>query len=648
MDIKDFRSKYPQYADVPDEKLTASVHAKFYSDMPLEDFTKKFNPAAAGPSTAEKIGGAARSLYGGLTLGFADEIEAGIGAAYDKIVNKEDFKRRYSERKADINAAQKEYTQNNRVLSAGLELAGGLPTAIAGGAGLLGAKVVQQIPKFARLPVVGAAFGGTAGMGASDTVAGLPAEAARGAVIGGATAAALPLVVKGVGYAAGKVRDAFPAAAGTTAQRKVTQALMRDKLSPEEAASMLDRMGPQATLADVGGANTLGLARAATAFPGKAKSAAANMLDERQAAQSERLRDELQNIFGKTRYREYADELGVAQREASRPLYAKAYEKNIELDDEFRELLRRPTVQNAAKRAYRIAADEGDKIPESLDWTAIASVPTKVLDYTKRGLDEIIENNTDDFGRVRGGEGRAAAILKSKLLEKTDAANADYAAARKAYAGPEALKRASRKGTNFFREGADDLETDFSRLSESEREAFRVGAMQALRNKISSSSDTADTTKKLFSTPALREKLKTIFPEAKSFDSFKSFMEREQTFFRTRAQVLGGSPTARIEAEKLDALADPGVISSALSGNLGTAAVSAMRKLAGGPRPLAEPVSEELAPLLFGPGGGASLRQLLEAQKIRALRGTARENLGRGLTLGIGNTTAGLLGTRGF
>ena len=41
MDIKEIRAKYPQYSDIPDEKLLQGLHAKFYSDIPYEQFSSK-------------------------------------------------------------------------------------------------------------------------------------------------------------------------------------------------------------------------------------------------------------------------------------------------------------------------------------------------------------------------------------------------------------------------------------------------------------------------------------------------------------------------------------------------------------------------------------------------------------------------------
>ena len=40
-DIKEIRSKYPQYNDLSDQQLADGLHAKYYSDMPVNDFYSK-------------------------------------------------------------------------------------------------------------------------------------------------------------------------------------------------------------------------------------------------------------------------------------------------------------------------------------------------------------------------------------------------------------------------------------------------------------------------------------------------------------------------------------------------------------------------------------------------------------------------------
>lgn len=42
MNIVEFREKYPQYEDIPDEQLAAALHKKHYSDMPKEAFDEQF------------------------------------------------------------------------------------------------------------------------------------------------------------------------------------------------------------------------------------------------------------------------------------------------------------------------------------------------------------------------------------------------------------------------------------------------------------------------------------------------------------------------------------------------------------------------------------------------------------------------------
>jgi len=41
MDIQEIRAKFPQYNDLPDEQLVQGLHAKYYSDIPYQEFTSK-------------------------------------------------------------------------------------------------------------------------------------------------------------------------------------------------------------------------------------------------------------------------------------------------------------------------------------------------------------------------------------------------------------------------------------------------------------------------------------------------------------------------------------------------------------------------------------------------------------------------------
>ncbi len=75
MNINDFRKQYPQYDGVDDDKLSKSLHQKYYSNVPYEDFSAKFNPGA-DPSMFDTVKDALTSreafqMYGSAAGGLA-------------------------------------------------------------------------------------------------------------------------------------------------------------------------------------------------------------------------------------------------------------------------------------------------------------------------------------------------------------------------------------------------------------------------------------------------------------------------------------------------------------------------------------------------------------------------------------------------
>lgn len=88
MNITEIRQKYPMYSDLSDQQLVDGLHAKYYSDMPKEEFYSKVGLSSAKPTPAEesdKIGDAllqkgkeaAGAVTGG-ALGLADFVYGGI------------------------------------------------------------------------------------------------------------------------------------------------------------------------------------------------------------------------------------------------------------------------------------------------------------------------------------------------------------------------------------------------------------------------------------------------------------------------------------------------------------------------------------------------------------------------------------------
>jgi hypothetical protein len=102
MNIQEVRAKYPQYSDLSDEALAKGLHAKFYADMPFEQFSAKIGlgpdksvPDSAAPPAPsaepqktlaqradEKLTGAAEaglSLLSGATSGLVGRVGGTLG-----------------------------------------------------------------------------------------------------------------------------------------------------------------------------------------------------------------------------------------------------------------------------------------------------------------------------------------------------------------------------------------------------------------------------------------------------------------------------------------------------------------------------------------------------------------------------------------
>ena len=133
-----------------------------------------------------KIGGMARAVLQGLSFGTADEAEA----AFRSLMGDET----YAENVKEIRNEIKQFAKENPKTAIGLEIAGSLPTAIAGGAGLarLGVKGALKVAG-----IEGAAYGaGSAEGGVLDRAKSAATTGLTSAVLGKAGDVILPNVSK--------------------------------------------------------------------------------------------------------------------------------------------------------------------------------------------------------------------------------------------------------------------------------------------------------------------------------------------------------------------------------------------------------------------------------------------------------------------
>lgn len=151
------------------------------------------------------------------------------------------------------------------------------------------------------------------------------------------------------------------------------------------------------------------------------------------------------------------DDALAARSRAARPAYEAALDnRDPFITDELRSLLARPSMQEAWTAARRLAADEGRDLPQLFATDAAGKVRVTTVpdwrswDYIKRGLDSVIESNTNEFGKVNA-IGRSALQIKRDMLAVLDQANPEYASARAIYGGAsDAVDQVTKGGVGFL------------------------------------------------------------------------------------------------------------------------------------------------------------------------------------------------------
>jgi hypothetical protein len=238
------------------------------------------------------------------------------------------------------------------------------------------------------------------------------------------------------------------------------------------------------------------------------------------------------------------DDLIQTRQAAAAPLYAKVTRMQVDADPELAAILGAAEKLGAGKVARDIAT--ASRTPYTLaetEWSASGGrLSMRDLDQMKQGLDTLIAKQTDPAGKV-SPLGTQLQGLKTDLLKKLDdATGGAYKQARDAFAGPSALMDATQKGRAVM--NADDASTTalLRGMSESEKEAFRVGAFEALRTKLGRPGGQTEVLG-MWKDRILREKLQNLFPNERAFREFAATIEREGKL-KGMESVVGGSQTA--------------------------------------------------------------------------------------------------------
>jgi hypothetical protein len=516
------------------------------------------------------------------------------------------------------------------------ELVGSLPAGELGAIGT-GARAVKAAPIVSRIfqsAAPATVFGGlqAAGKSEGETSVDIMADAARGAALSGILGAG----ATGVGSIFGAVGRNVGARgsqriAANEAQKELSKALYRDVPSGSifetpgvvstpagRGIARLQTLGPEARVVDIGGESTRRLADLLTTLPGKAQRQFQTAVEQRQAGRAGRLVTAADEALGTSgaQYGQTLGELETRKVAESKPFYDQLRDVTIPVDDELFGMLK-SAGNEALKKSQRLARLAGEDqlsisnaLKDTRDLLTNVSIPgTQVnfnsLDHVKQALYDLEQK----FAKAgENQESAAFGSLRKRLTAKLDSMSpvddagiSIYRQARNAYAGPAQLADAVESGRNALSGKTVELSDVISNLSDSEMEGFRIGALQALREKVGKEAGQTELLK-MWKEPATSDKLKLIFGD--NYRQFAADVAKERQL-KMMEKVGQGSKTASMLFGAQD-LGMPGIeaagqaATAAKTGDIGSLVTGAKKLVAGTAMP--EATRNQLARLLLARG----------------------------------------------
>ena len=533
------------------------------------------NAIETGVVTPQSIG----QYLQGATLNFSDELLGTLNSLFGKkpgVISQAAKESGYGEitpRQAGIGLerlALEQTASEKPIRSIAEQVVGGAIPAIA-------SKGTTLPLTLGKAAVQGFKSGLVGGFGAAE---GSPEQQAISTGISGVTglvaAPALQLgarVVKNVSQPIIKSMFADPDVTGLQASRNlIKEALQSDVGSVDEAINtVLQKSGKPYTLADIG-PNTRAYLDAVSLIPSPAKQTAKKFLEQRDKGISARLTSDLQDAFGtKASFFDEFNALKVARTDLGKKMYANAFNKQVPVNRELTDLLGRPSVQQAYARGINIAQEKGIKVPNvvvnaqgqlvTAENKLVNTVDTEFLHYVKMGLDDLVYTGKSPSSGIGNTQLNSIKDTRSQFLNYIDKNNPSYKSARNYWADDTATMDAMQEGRKFLKANPDQLKADIKKMSTSEKEAFRLGAMSDLIERVGGQSTdtvvpmTANVARNLLKDPKRVSLIKATFPDNElgqnKFNQFIKNFQTEMEMKSTSGQVLAGSQTAsRQEAAK--------------------------------------------------------------------------------------------------
>jgi hypothetical protein len=566
--------------DAPDEKtawkMASDVHKAAPQESPAMQAGRKADFTVGGVPVGSSVQGAINALQGP-TMGFLDELVGAAAAPFGK----------YKEARDYVRGATQQFRQEypipaavtSAMTSAPMMLIGGAPVAAAKGVIAPAATTVGRLLTAGK---VGAIQGGVSGAGEStaEDMGGIAADAAKHAAQGGALGVAGQGVLGAVGAVGGNVlQRASQTSAADYARTKLAEALSRSSggipvrpggaASPSRAAD-IQFLGPEATIADVSGQAGKRLLDLLATLPGKTKDLTEQLIRGRQTGRTERIMTAADEALG-TQGKGFVSSLNAleaTQKAAQAPFRAQLEGLSVRADDDLMKILNREPA--AFKAAADLARREGE-LPIDLSKLKVGDdIPFDALDTVKKALWTIAEKEKVNFAATaesRAVNGiRVALTNKMDQLSPRDAGGSIYKQARDAFAGPAELRSAIEAGRGSMKTDAIGIGELMKGMSASELEAFRVGALQSLRDKVGTEAGQTSLLN-MWKNTGTSDKLKEIF--GNDYKKFASGIAKEAKLKELETVGRGSQSAERLlGAEDLSLMPAVGqAVAGAVQGN---------------------------------------------------------------------------------
>lgn len=516
--------------------------------------------------------GAAGSVVEGLTLGWGDELLAGMMSPLAAYQADTTIPEAYRGLKEQINAPTRRFAEENPGSALTANIGGALMT---GGFGLpraASAVMPRATAAFGRQTVpakavIGGSVGGgvgAAGMAEDD----IPTETGIGALTGGILGPVVPAVAGKTAEYAGKLASPIVErfrSPGSVAMRKARQAFDREDLPLDEAKARIEAMGPRATITDIGESPAM-LGQGLAATPGPHQKSMRAQRDQRQLTQQPTILKELEQTTGqKGDYHSNMKAMLAQRQQEAAPLYDVAYKVDIPVNKDLASLFKRDQMRNAYNVARGQANIKGVFLPPMLDDAGNLTsdtMTTEMADWTKRGLDRLIEKETDDVTGKVSSTGRLLLGLKKEYLDIVDDSNPAFAQARQIFSDHSGMVDAAKAGRKALREDYEITEQLVSSMTKGEKDAFRNGMVREIIDRIESAVETGNAAARAnLVTPKVRKRLRMTWPEGKEgdqqFEKFFKTLKREAKFSEQRAKEFLNSQTEMRRAAREDLAMPP-------------------------------------------------------------------------------------------